>query len=454
MNLNYLPRAALLAVLGANLTLGATGWHGDGTGRYPDATPPLTWSRDEKVAWRVPIPRWSNACPVVQDDRVLVCSEPSTILCYALADGKLLWQAEQDYADVAPDAAAAEAARAARQALEDLEPKLAAAERAVRNAKDTLKKAPDDEDTQKSVADAEQQRDALRKTLEPHARYRYPARHDVNGLTSPTPVADGSRFYVLFGSGTLAAYTLDGQRVWGRETVRPKHGWGHSASPRLADGMLLVHIGDRLLGIDAATGEDRWQAGSASGWGTPAVAQAGERWIVITPAGDWFDAADGRKIAEGVQRFDWNGPMVFDGVVYQMDEKGASAVAINPDGTPRPLWKANVPKNRYYATAVVEDGRLYNIHQGGRLTVLSTADGSVVYQQELPFGGKKTVYPSPVVAGGRIYASADNGLTVVLESGNTYNELAINILNPFRATPVFTGNRVLIRTLTDLTCFE
>lgn len=448
-------KTVVLAACGAGVPLLALGWHGDGTGRYPDAEPPLTWNRDSQVAWKVEIPQWSNASPAVQGDRVLVCAEPATVQCHSLVDGALLWQATQDYADVAPTSSAAQEARDARQALERLEPRLQEAERTVRKAKDEIKKNPESPtEAQQALATAEAARDALRKELSPYGKYRFPERHETTGLTSPTPACDGTRFFVLMGSGTLAAYTLDGQRAWGRDAGRPKHGWGHSASPVLAGDVLIVHLGDHLLALDPATGQERWQAASPSGWGTPAVAKAGDGWIVITPSGDWFDVRDGRKTASGVQSFPWNGPMVVDGVVYQIDERGASAVAVNPDGTPRPLWKADVPKGRYYATAVLHGGLLYNVHQGGRLTVLDAADGSPAYQQDLPFGGRKTVYPSPFVAADRLYFSADNGVTVVVQPGREYRELARNETQAFRSTPVPVGKRLLVRTLSGLSCFE
>ena len=44
------------------------------------------------------------------------------------------------------------------------------------------------------------------------------------------------------------------------------------------------------------------------------------------------------------------------------------------------------------------------------------------------------------LAGGLIYISADNGQTVVLKPGRTYDELSRNHRPPFRSTPVFTGD--------------
>ena len=65
------------------------GWRTDGTGRYPDADPPITWSAQENVVWKTPMPDWSNATPVVVGDRIFVCSEPADLICVRAADGTL-----------------------------------------------------------------------------------------------------------------------------------------------------------------------------------------------------------------------------------------------------------------------------------------------------------------------------------------------------------------------------
>ena len=48
--------------------------------------------------------------------------------------------------------------------------------------------------------------------------------------------------------------------------------------------------------------------------------------------------------------------------------------------------------------------------------------------------------------------SADNGATVVLEPGREYKEVARNMLEPFRGSPVFDGKRVYIRTQKAMYC--
>ena len=68
----------LTAALGV-AEAGETGWRTDGTGRYPDAKPPVTFAPGENVVWATPLPSWSNASPVLVEDRIFVCAEPDTL---------------------------------------------------------------------------------------------------------------------------------------------------------------------------------------------------------------------------------------------------------------------------------------------------------------------------------------------------------------------------------------
>lgn len=73
------------------------GKRGDGSGRFPGATSPTTWSATEKVAWSVPMPNWSNASPLVVGDKVITMAEPSTILCFDAKTGTRLWLNAADH---------------------------------------------------------------------------------------------------------------------------------------------------------------------------------------------------------------------------------------------------------------------------------------------------------------------------------------------------------------------
>src|SRR5271155_3398963 len=49
------------------------GWRGDGTGRYPGATPPTAWGRKhagsgyetKNILWATPLPNGGVSCPII-----------------------------------------------------------------------------------------------------------------------------------------------------------------------------------------------------------------------------------------------------------------------------------------------------------------------------------------------------------------------------------------------------
>jgi outer membrane protein assembly factor BamB len=424
-----------------------TGFRNDGSGVFPETKPPLHWSATSNVVWMAKL-KSSNASPIVFGDKVIACEEPDVLLALRFADGSKLWAVTNGYFETLPPTEA-EAARENQKQADLLNKTLRDAEKKQREAEKQAKEKPADAEAKAGVDTARQAVGALRKQLEPLRKYRLPETHPVNGYTSPTPVTDGRNIYVVFCSGVVAGVSPEGRRLWARVLpVRPHNGWGHSASPRLADGLLLVHFGNRLFALDAQTGADKWTADAGSGFGSPFVDKVNGATTVMTPGGDFFCVADGRKLAGGIFKFPWNGPVAKDGVVYKIDEGGATAIPLKLDGAakPAPLWTAKkVPGGRYYATSVLHDGLLYNVSQGGTLIVLDAKDGSVAYEQALNFGGG-TAYPSPALAGDRIYVSCDNGVTVVIKPGRAYAELARNKLSEFRSTPFFSGDSLLIRT--------
>ena len=72
---------------------------GSSTGGFPDANPPVKWSKDENIVWKSKLPGHSLASPVVVRQRVFVISEPSALTCLSVEDGKIEWQRSHEYAD-------------------------------------------------------------------------------------------------------------------------------------------------------------------------------------------------------------------------------------------------------------------------------------------------------------------------------------------------------------------
>jgi outer membrane protein assembly factor BamB len=439
-----------MACLAALAAQADTGFRRTGDGVFADVNPPLRWSATSNVVWNARL-KWSNASPIVLGDMVIVCEEPDVLLALDFADGQTRWAVTNNYLEVLPPEEA-EAAREGRKQAAALRRSLSEADKLAREREKAAKAATNDAAAQESWNTARQQVSALRKQLEPLKKFEPPETHDVTGYTSPTPVTDGRNIYAVFCSGLVVGVTPAGQKLWTKLLpVRPHHNWGHSASPRLAENLLLVHFGNRLFALDAQTGTEKWTAEASSGFGSPVVAPVAGTPIVFTPGGDLIAVADGRKCMSRIFKFVWNGPVVKDGVVYQIDEGGAAAYPARLDSAekPKPLWTAKVPAGRYYATSLLHEGLLYNVSQSGTLVVLSAGDGAPVYEQALKFGGG-TVYPSPILAGGRIYLSGDNGVTVVIRPGRVFEELARNKLPEFRSCPVFHAESMLVRTLSGV----
>src|SRR5690349_7490574 len=62
------------------------GWRGDGTGRFPGATPPTTWSRTDQgekknIVWETKLPCYSWSTPIIVGDKIFTRSEPYDLIC-------------------------------------------------------------------------------------------------------------------------------------------------------------------------------------------------------------------------------------------------------------------------------------------------------------------------------------------------------------------------------------
>jgi hypothetical protein len=78
------------------------GWRGDGTGRFPAATPPAEWSAIKNVRWKVVVGR-GYASPIFAGDLVVVAAEPNLLIGVNRGDGAIRWKVEITPADVPDD---------------------------------------------------------------------------------------------------------------------------------------------------------------------------------------------------------------------------------------------------------------------------------------------------------------------------------------------------------------
>jgi len=455
MKLKRSVAVAMLVLVAASQLPGEeiVGWRTDGTGKYPDAKPLTSWSATENVIWKTPMPAWGNATPILVGDRIFVCAEPTTLVCADARTGAIQWQRENTTLDALPPAEAAEARRLLKEIdLVGLSKQLRSAEGKLSRVNARLRKARDDAALKQQKADFETQVSTLKAKLKPVAHLVLPKCHGANGYSSPTPVSDGRHVYAVFGTGVAACYDLEGNRKWIRSLERPKDAYGHSASPVLVGGKLIVHI-ISVFGLDAATGKTLWTEKTSAAWGTSTPARIGAEDVLIMPNGDFRRVADGRKLPVGrTVKLTYNQPIVDGGVVYFIQHGGkAFRLPASPDDKPQVLWQTTPKKDRYYASPVIHQGLIYAVTQKGVLSAIDAGSGQVVWEQNLKLGRRQT-FPSIVLAGKVLLVSNSDGKTAVIEPGREFREVARNTLEPFRATPVFRGTRMFVRAQKHLYC--
>jgi outer membrane protein assembly factor BamB len=439
------------------------GWRGDGTGSFPDANPPVKWSATDNVLWKTPMPAVSNASPILVGDRIFVCSETSTLLCISAKDGAILWSRNTPLADALPE-------NERRQALaeegkaEETARKLRDVHEAQGAARAAIVKQPGDAALKAKLNKFEDEINDVvgsMKSLKPSV---LPKTCELTGYATPTPTSDGKHVYAAFGTGIVACYDMEGHRRWVRKldtnpsTYSEPRLYGVPESPLLAGGQLLVHF-LKLTALDPRTGKTNWQADAEIHFGSPVRMRVGDIDAVVTACGDVFRISDGKALAskiwssEGLPLSTCCSPIVMGDVACLAADAGG-AVRLKPakDGgiAVERLWDGRALKGWYVATPVHADGLLYALQKGGKLIVLDAASGKTVYKESLGIKGDN--YPSMVLAGPYLYASNNEGETVVIKPGREYQEVARNTLEPFTSTPVFSGKRMYVRGQANLYC--
>ena len=113
--------------------------------------------------------------------------------------------------------------------------------------------------------------------------------------TAPTPVTDGERVYVYFGSFGLLAYDFEGREQWRLPLPPPVVDFGTGTSPILVGDLLILtrdqDLGSELLALDKRTGKTRWRVARPEfrrGFATPFVWQHDGQEELIVPGSLWL----------------------------------------------------------------------------------------------------------------------------------------------------------------------
>jgi outer membrane protein assembly factor BamB len=306
-------------------------------------------------------------------------------------------------------------------------------------------------------------------------------------MSSPSPVTDGKRGWVMTGVGVLKAFDFSGKELWSRN-IQEDYGkfglnWGYASSPLLKNGALYIQVlhgmktddPSYVLKIDGSTGKTIWRVErptpavneSPDSYTTPTWTEAAGRPELIITGGDVITGHDPETGAEywradvlnpqrgGAYRIVASPTVVGDLII--------APTRVNPMVAIRPGGKGDVSQTHVVWTFAqgpdvptpVSDGKLlYVVRDSGVAFALDVKTGEVVYGPErLPSG---TYSASPILADGKIYVTTEEeGITTVYRAGPKFEILASNKLaedcSPYcLSTVAISDGQLFIRTASFL----
>jgi outer membrane protein assembly factor BamB len=398
-------------------------WRGPlANGIAPLAHPPLRWSETNHVRWKIPLPGKAHASPIVFGDAVfLTGAEP-------------VGSGQNPVYDHAP------------------------------GTHDNVPVTHRHQFVVLAVARRDGQR-LWQKSL--REEFPHEGGHETGSLASNSPVTDGERLYVFFGSHGLYCLDLKGRVLWEKDLGRMQtlHAHGEGSSPALFGDTLIVcwdHEGDSFLyAFDKRTGRERWKVArdEKTSWSTPLVVEyEGKPQIVVsaTKRVRGYDLATGAQLWECAGLTDnvvsspvYGLGMIFAGNSYYSQSMLAIRLAgAHGDitGTDRVAWKLN-RLTPYVSSPLLYDDTLYFLrHNQNVLSRLEPVSGKPRGEPLRLDGIRDFIFASPVGAAGRIYITARDGVTLVLRHDRENAILAVNQLDDvFSASPALVDAELYLR---------
>lgn len=422
-------------------------WRGpDRNGIAVDRNPPLEWSENKNVKWKVAIPGRGHATPIIWENKVFVLTAVPTGQPAAQSNEPARLQASQN-----------DERRPGEGGPRGRRGGFGGRGGPVQEHAFTVLCL--DRNTGKVLWEKVARKETPHQSVQPS-----------NSFSSGSPVTDGEHLYVSFGSQGLYCYDMNGNLVWEKDLGKVNVTFGEGSSPALAGNILLVlqdnNADSYLYALDKKTGREIWKKrrDEGSGWTTPFVLEHGGKNQVIV---NGSRAVRSYNLSDGELLWECSGlgsnpvPMIVadQNAVYAMSghrEPAAMAIKLgrtgNLTGTEAVLWKID-RGTPYVPSPLLYNGLLFFCQRTeAMVTCLDPATGKPHYMQER-LNGVSGVYASPVGVNNRIYLPGQNGLTVVLENSPELKIVAQNKLDDgFDASPAMVGKELFLRGRTHLYC--
>ncbi len=449
-------------------------WRGpDASGAALDSDPPTTWSETENIKWKIDVPGVGSSTPIILGDRVYVSTAVKTD---RVAEGKVA-------AEVKP--------AEETQPQEERKPERDEGDRggfgrggergggfggrggpggrsrggfgggaAPTNYYDFIVIAYD------RATGKEVWRTTVTQQL-PHE-----AGHNTNNFASSSPVTDGQRLYMSFGSRGVFCLDLDGKQLWDVNLgqMKTRNQFGEGSSPAVYKGTLVVpwdHEGDSfIVALDSLTGKEKWRQSrdEQTTWATPLITDYNGRTQVITNGSKRvrsYDLATGEIIWEcgGQAGNPIPSPVRFEDNVIVMSGYQGYAIYSIPLGAKGDITDSDTitwseeDAAPYVPSPVLYKGQLYFVKSNNGVLVSRDAKSGdlIIDQTRLP--DVSSVYASPVAAADHIYLTGREGTTLVLDHGKSFEVVATNKLDDeIDASAAIVGDEIFMRGKTHLYC--
>ncbi len=398
-------------------------WRGPlATGVAPDADPPVEWSEEKNVRWKVALPGRGHSTPIVRGDHVFVTAAVPFGEAFAPRN------------DTAPGAH--------------------------HNSPVTHR--------HRFVVIAIGRRDGnilWQRTV--HEEIPHEGVHQSGTYASSSPVTDGETVFAFFGSHGLYALDLKGRSRWTKQfgKMHTKHGHGEGSSPVLHGEFLVVnwdHEGQSfLVALDKRAGTEFWRVEreEVTSWATPIVGEHdGRPQLIVSGTGRvrGHELATGKVIWEcgGLSNNIVASPVAADGMVFagsSYETRAMIAIRLkgargNITGTDRVAWTRR-QRTPYVPSPLLYGDSLYFLrHYQG---ILSRIEATTGKERLGPFrlDAIYDVYASPVAAAGRVYVTDRRGMTMVISHDEKDPRvLARNQLDDgFSASAALVGRELFLR---------
>jgi outer membrane protein assembly factor BamB len=321
----------------------------------------------------------------------------------------------------------------------------------------------------------------------PRWRHPMPAVINNHGQASSPVLAGGLVVQVLgadAGSEVLVRRWDSGKEVWKDKLS----GVTYSTPAITPDGQVIILSTGEMVSFDLPTGNRRWWVMGLpyQPKSSPILSMDGKTVYFSALSVEESSKAQLASYEKLLQQFDVNGDgkisidevrerkgpvdgfvqidLNGDGVFTREEHRDLMRIAESPhiaaaiptngtgDQTGKLLWALHKGVPNVSSPIVIGDV-LYMVKEGGILSSVRVADGSVVKEGRVATGFG-AVYSSPIAVGNLLFIANQQGKVIVLKAEPEWQILAVNDLGEeIFATPAVAGNRMFVRTATTLWCF-